>query len=160
MLNGRVSALVWGLPCRIICNPAFMWLLDLCTDIRDIAASRQRTPPRPGTGGGRGDTPHHLILSHVWSAFRCWQNWHIRWITHDIGTNNGRKWQRNVIILLDQKRHTVGAIFFENQNACLKSPRMHQSLKSLWPPSRGAPEVSKTPPTCQVWMILSQVMAI
>ena len=49
-----------------------------------------------------------LILSHVWSAFRCWQNWHIRWITHDIGTNNGRKWQRNVIILLDQKRHTHG----------------------------------------------------
>ena len=49
-----------GLPCRIICNPAFMWLLDLCTDIRDIAASRQRTPPRPGTGGGRGDTPHPI----------------------------------------------------------------------------------------------------
>ena len=55
---------------------------------------------------------------------------------------------------------TVGAIFFENQNACLKSPRMHQSSKSLWPSSRGGPEVSKTPPTCKVWMILSQVMTI
>ena len=56
--------------------------------------------------------------------------------------------------------YTVGAIFFENQNACLKSPRMHQSSKSLWPSSRGGPEVSKTPPTCKVWMILSQVMTI
>ena len=28
---------------------------------------------------------------------------------------------------------TVGAIFFEYQNACLKSARMHQSSKSLWP---------------------------
>ena len=55
---------------------------------------------------------------------------------------------------------TVGAIFFENQNACLKSPRMHQSSKSLWPSSRVGPEVSKTPPTCKVWMILSQVIAI
>ena len=35
---------------------------------------------------------------------------------------------------------------------------MHQSSKSLWPSSRGGPEVSKTPPTCKVWMILCQVM--
>ena len=58
------------------------------------------------------------------------------------------------------RQPTVGAIFFENQNACLKSPRMHQSSKSLWPSSRGGPEVSKTPPTCKVWMILSQDMAL
>ena len=49
-----------------------------------------------------------------------------------------------------QYLYTVGAIFFENQNACLKSPRMHQSSKSLWPSSRGGPEVSKTPPTCSI----------
>ena len=55
---------------------------------------------------------------------------------------------------------TVGAIFFENQNACLKSPRMHQSSKSLWPSSRGGPEVSKTPPTCSIWWIWSQVMVL
>ena len=37
---------------------------------------------------------------------------------------------------------------------------MHQSSKSLCPSLRGVPEDSKTPPTCQVWMILSQVIAI
>ena len=62
----------------------------------------------------------------------------------------------NVLLI----KTTVGAIFFENQNACLKSPRMHQSSKSLWPSSRGGPEDSKTPPTCKVWMIFSQVMTI
>ena len=55
---------------------------------------------------------------------------------------------------------TVGAIFFENQNACLKSPRMHQSSKSLCPSLRGVPEDSRTSPTCQVWMILSRAIAI
>ena len=51
-------------------------------------------------------------------------------------------------------------IFFENQSACLKLHRMHQSSKSLWPSSRGGPEVSKTPPACKVSMILSQVMTL
>ena len=37
---------------------------------------------------------------------------------------------------------------------------MHQSSKSLRPSSRVGPEVSKTPPTCKVWVILSQVMEI
>ena len=37
---------------------------------------------------------------------------------------------------------------------------MRQSSKSLCPSVRGAPEDSETPPTCQVWMILSQVIAI
>ena len=37
---------------------------------------------------------------------------------------------------------------------------MYQSSKSLCPSLRGVPEDSKTPPTCQVWMILSQVIAI
>ena len=36
---------------------------------------------------------------------------------------------------------------------------MHQFLKSLCPSSRGGPEDSKTPPTCKICMILSQVMA-
>ena len=38
-------------------------------------------------------------------------------------------------------------------------PRMHQFQKSLCPSPRGGPEDSKTPPTCKVWMILSQAMA-
>ena len=42
----------------------------------------------------------------------------------------------------------------------ITQPRMHQSSKSLCPSLRGVPEDSKTPPTCQVWMILSQVIAI
>ena len=62
--------------------------------------------------------------------------------------------------IFSRSPNTVGAIFFENQNACLKSPRMHQSSKSLRPSSRVGPEVSKTPPTCKVWMILCQVMTI
>ena len=37
---------------------------------------------------------------------------------------------------------------------------MYQSSKSLWPSSKGGPEVSKTPPTRKVWMIMSQVMTI
>merc|ERR1712197_223229 len=36
---------------------------------------------------------------------------------------------------------------------------MHQFKKSLCPSSRGGPEDSKTPPTCKICMILSQVMA-
>ena len=32
---------------------------------------------------------------------------------------------------------------------------MHQSSKSLCPSGRGAPDDSKTPPTCEVWMILA-----
>ena len=39
-------------------------------------------------------------------------------------------------------------------------PRMHQFWKSLCPSSRGGPEVSETPPTWKVWMILGQVIAI
>ena len=76
-------------------------------------------------------------------------------------TRVGKGWE-GMVIKRPQKalKLTVGAIFFENQNACLKSPRMHQSSKSLWPSSRVGPEVSKTPPTCKVWMILSQVMTI
>ena len=65
----------------------------------------------------------------------------------------------NYIVVIVNKT-TVGAISFENQNASLKSPRMHQSSKSLWPSSRVGPEVSKTPPTCKVRIILSQVMAL
>ena len=42
----------------------------------------------------------------------------------------------------------------------ITQPRIHQSSKSLCPSVRGAPEDSKTPPTCQVLMILSQVIAI
>ena len=42
----------------------------------------------------------------------------------------------------------------------ITQPWMHQSSKSLCPSLRGVPEDSKTPPTCQVWMILSQVIAI
>ena len=34
---------------------------------------------------------------------------------------------------------------------------MHEYQKSLCPSSIGGPEVSETPPTCEVWMILSQV---
>ena len=37
---------------------------------------------------------------------------------------------------------------------------MHQSSISLCPSLRGVPEGSKTPPTCQVWMILRKVIAI
>ena len=56
---------------------------------------------------------------------------------------------------------TVGA----NKNCTLRfswitQPKMHQFKKSLCPSSRGGPEDSKTPPTCKVWIILSQVMAI
>ena len=42
----------------------------------------------------------------------------------------------------------------------ITQPKMHQFQKSLCPFSRGGPEDSKTPPTCKVCMILSQVMAI
>ena len=39
-------------------------------------------------------------------------------------------------------------------------PFLHQFSKSLRPSSRGDPEDSETPPTCKVWMILSQVITI
>ena len=42
----------------------------------------------------------------------------------------------------------------------ISQPRVHQLKLSLWPSSRGGPEDFKTPPTCKVWIILSQVMAI
>ena len=42
----------------------------------------------------------------------------------------------------------------------ISQPRMHQLWKYLWPLSRGGPEDSKTPPTCKVWMIWSEVMAL
>ena len=37
------------------------------------------------------------------------------------------KWQKVFSQSRIYKDTTVGTIFFENQNACLKSPRMHQS---------------------------------
>ena len=42
----------------------------------------------------------------------------------------------------------------------ISQPRMHQFEKSQCPSSRGGPEDSKTPPTCEVWIICGQVMAI
>ena len=42
----------------------------------------------------------------------------------------------------------------------ISQPRLHQFQLALWPSSRGGLEDSKTPPTCKVWMILSQVMAL
>ena len=42
----------------------------------------------------------------------------------------------------------------------ISQPRLHQIQISLRPSCRGGPEDSKTPPTCNVWIILSQVMAI
>ena len=36
----------------------------------------------------------------------------------------------------------------------ISQPRVHQFQLSLWPSSRGGPEVSKTPPTCKIWIIL------
>ena len=42
----------------------------------------------------------------------------------------------------------------------ISQPRVHQFQLSLWPSRRGGPEVSKTPPTCKVRIILSQVMAL
>ena len=56
--------------------------------------------------------------------------------------------------------HTVGVI----RNGTLRfswitQPEMHQSEKSQCPSSRGGPEVSKTPPTCEVCLSLSQVIA-
>ena len=42
----------------------------------------------------------------------------------------------------------------------ISQPRLHQIQISLRPSCRGGPEDSKTPPTCKVWIILSQDMAI
>ena len=42
----------------------------------------------------------------------------------------------------------------------ISQPRLHQFQLSLWPSCRGGPEDSKTPPTCKVWIILSQVIAL
>ena len=42
----------------------------------------------------------------------------------------------------------------------ISQPRLHQIQISLRPSCRGGPEDSETPPTCKVWMILSQVMAL
>ena len=42
----------------------------------------------------------------------------------------------------------------------ISKPRLHQIQISLRPSCRGGPEDSETPPTCKVWMILSQVMAL
>ena len=42
----------------------------------------------------------------------------------------------------------------------ISRPRVHQFKKSLCASSRGGLEDSNTPPTCKIWMIFSQVMAI
>ena len=42
----------------------------------------------------------------------------------------------------------------------ISQPKVHQFQLSLWPSGRGGLEVSKTPPTCKVLIILSQVMAL
>ena len=42
----------------------------------------------------------------------------------------------------------------------ISQPRLHQIQISLRPSCRGGPEDSETPPTCKVWIILSQVTAI
>ena len=54
----------------------------------------------------------------------------------------------------------LASLEFAHLFSWIPQPRMHQSSKSLWPSSRGGPEDSKTPPTCEIWNILSQVMAI
>ena len=42
----------------------------------------------------------------------------------------------------------------------ISQPRLHQIQICLRPSCRGGPKDSETPPTCKVWMILSQVMAL
>ena len=73
----------------------------------------------------------------------------------------------SIWIIYDKKRLTYS--YFHLQMAPIRmalsfssisQPRLHQFQLSLWPSCRGGPEDSKTLPTCKVWIILSQVMAL
>ena len=73
------------------------------------------------------------------------------------GCDKGEEGRRDWIVMLHTteiyNRKTCSLVF-----SWITQPRIHQFQKSLCPSS--CPEVSKTPPTYEVCMILSQVMAL
>ena len=85
--------------------------------------------------------------------------------SHLVPTADYGPWRSWSTFLYHQRVVSVQNYSWRNN---LWDPRFRQFLipgcinfkKSLCPLARGGPEDSKTPPRCEVWMILGQVMAI